>query len=392
MTEPRIKIGLVGCGQIADAHLQQIRHRQCADLVAVCDLEPLLARQAAERFEEPGQFTSVEQMLDQARPDIVHLTTPVQTHSPLTIQLLEAGVHVYVEKPFTVDAEEARAVIDVAERTGRLVCLGHDQLFDPTWLEACDLVASGAIGSVQHVESVLGYPIDGPFGKLVSSEPDHWVRHLPGGLFQNTISHPLYRITEFLPDPNPQLWATWFNKTRGVPFPTELRAHFRGEDVTGSLLFASTIEPRYRTTRIYGTQAGIEIDLESQIIRFDRRTRLPGAFSKVEAPLRLLGEAMRNVRRGFGRFVRAEGHYFSGMRELFCRFYGAILDGTQLPVSYDEVVRVTGLMDSMFAQCRMEDEERSTCRLNSDTRGSSDPRRDRYAEFPRLVIPAGGVN
>jgi len=392
VTEPRIKVGLVGCGQIADAHLQQVRHLSCAELVGVCDLEPLLTRQAAERFEVPGQFTSIDQMLDQARPDVVHLTTPVQTHAPLTIQLLEAGVHVYVEKPFTVDADEARAVIEVAERTGRLVCLGHDQLFDPTWLEACDLVASGAIGSVQHVESVLSYPIDGPFGKLVASDPDHWVRHLPGGLFQNTISHPLYRITEFLPDSDPDLWATWFNKTRGVPFPTELRAHFRAETVTGSLLFASTIEPRYRTTRIYGSQAGIEIDLESQIIRFDGQTRLPGAFSRVEAPLRLLGEAMRNVRRGFGRFLRAEGHYFSGMQELFRRFYGAILNGTELPVSYDETVRVTGLMDCMFEQCRKGDAERSTRLLTTDIPRTSERRRDRNAEFPRLVTQSSSVD
>lgn len=208
VSDRRIKVGLVGCGQIADAHLQQIRRLPMADPVAVCDLEPLLARQAAERFEVPGQFTSIDEMLETARPDVVHVTTPVQTHAPLTIQLLEAGVHVYVEKPFTVDSAEAQTVIDVAERNDRLVCLGHDQLYDPTWLEACDIVASGAIGKVEHVESVLGYPIDGPFGKLVAGDPNHWVRRLPGGLFQNTISHPLYRITEFLPDAKPDVWAT----------------------------------------------------------------------------------------------------------------------------------------------------------------------------------------
>lgn len=348
-------MGLVGCGQIADAHLQQIRRVPIAEPVAVCDLEPLLARQAAERFAVPGQFTNLDEMLEVARPDVVHLTTPVQTHAPLTIQLLEAGVHVYVEKPFTVDAAEAQQVIEVAERTGRQVCLGHDQLFDPTWIEACNLVASGAVGEVEHVESVLGYPIDGPFGKLVASDPDHWVRHLPGGLFQNTISHPLYRITEFLTDPEPDVWATWFNKTRGIPFPTELRAHFRGERVTGTLTFTSTTEPRYRTTRILGTQAGMEVDLESQLIRFDRRTRLLGAFSKVEAPLQHLRESFRNVRRGFSRFLRADCHYFNGMKETFRRFYRSILDGTDPPVAFDEALRVTRLMDHMFEQCVVAD-------------------------------------
>ena len=59
MSERRLRVGLVGCGQIADAHLQQIRRIASVELVAVCDVEPLLARQAAERFEVPGQYHSV---------------------------------------------------------------------------------------------------------------------------------------------------------------------------------------------------------------------------------------------------------------------------------------------------------------------------------------------
>ena len=219
MSDRKIKVGLVGCGQIADAHLQQIRRISWADPVAVCDLEPLLARQAAERFEIPDQFTSLEQMVDQARPDVVHITTPVASHCPLAIQLLQAGVHVYVEKPFTVDSDEARRVLEVAKESGRLVCLGHDQLFDPAWVECCRRIDAGEIGEVQHVESVLGYPIHGPFGTQVVANPDHWVRQLPGGLFHNTISHPLYRITEFLRDAEPEVRATWFSRSP-VPEPS----------------------------------------------------------------------------------------------------------------------------------------------------------------------------
>jgi predicted dehydrogenase len=250
MNEKGIKVGLVGCGQIADAHLQQIRRIPWAEPVAVCDLEPLLARQAAERFEIPGQFTSLEQMVEQCRPDVVHITTPVESHRPLAKQLLEAGVHVYVEKPFTVDVSEARDVVDCARRNDRLVCLGHDQLFDPTWLECRERIDAGEIGDVQHVESVLGYPLQGPFGTQVIGNPDHWVRRLPGGLFQNTISHPLYRITEFLTDPKPELQASWFSRFNHIPFPTELRAHLRGDHVTGCLLFTSSTKPCHRLTRI----------------------------------------------------------------------------------------------------------------------------------------------
>ena len=352
MSDQRIKVALVGCGQIADAHLQQIRQLSCADLVAVCDLEPLLARQAAERFDVPAQFTDLDQMLRDAAPDVVHITTPVHTHAALACQTLQSGVHVYVEKPFAVDLRESRRIVETAQQHKRLVCLGHDQLFDPAWLRSVDLIASGAIGDVQHVESWLAYPLNGPFGRQVMSNPDHWVRRLPGGLFQNTISHPLYRITEFLLEPSPVVHAEWFSRQKDAGVPTELRVFLRGHDVTGTLTFTSTTCPARRVTRILGTEGVLEVDLDTQLVRVDRGERFPGALARLEAPLRDMTNAFSNVARSASRFLRSELHYFAGMRELFQRFYSAIQTGGESPVACDEALRVTGVMDQIFTVCR----------------------------------------
>lgn len=367
----QLRVALVGCGQIADAHLQQIKLLPQAQLVGVCDLEPLLARQAAERFNVPGQFSSVGELLDKAKPDVVHITTPVQSHASLATELLSAGVHVYVEKPFTLNADDARRVIDVAEANQRLVCLGHDQLFDPVWLDCRRIVDSGAIGDVQHVDSVLCYPIDGPFGAAVVRDSSHWVRRLPGGLFHNTMSHPLYRITEFLNDPSPALWAEWFNKLASVPFPSELRVQLRGERTTGSLLFMSTTKPLHRLTRIYGTKGSFEVDLNAQTIRMDRATKLPGALGRLEAPFTQCKEAVRNVSRNIRRFWRGEFNYFIGMRELFCRFYDSILDGAAPPIPYSEIMRVTEIMDRIFETCRA-NEVRKELALETEIRTEHD--------------------
>jgi predicted dehydrogenase len=370
-----LKVALVGCGQIADAHLQQIRRIHSVELVAVCDLEPLLARQAAERFFVPAWYGSIDQMLSEAQPDVVHITTPVHTHAPIASQLLEAGVHVYVEKPFTVDLAEAEQLLTLARRQHRLVCLGHDQLFDPVWIKARALVDSGAIGDVQHIDSVLGYPINGPFGQLVLADPNHWVRRLPGGLFQNTMSHPLYRITELLPDSSPEVWAKWFSRQPDIPFPTELRVQLFGASVTGSLLFTSQTKPCYRMTRIYGTKAGIEVNLETQLIRFDRSARLPGVFGKIEAPVRQLRESVENTARGVRRFFGGGFRYFDGMKELFSQFYEAIQKGEESPVSYSEVLRVTGLMDRIFNECH-QGEERNDSHSTTPSSDQSSIARD----------------
>ena len=353
----RLRIAVLGCGQIADAHLQEIRKVKCAELVAVCDVYQDLANQAAARYGVPQAFDDLDRMLAEASPDVVHVTTPAHTHASLTRKLLEIGVHVYVEKPFTVDAAEAEQVLETARLANRSLCLGHDQLWDPLWLLLRELIDSGAIGTVTHVESVLGYPLSGQFGRQVTSDPQHWVRQLPGGLFQNTISHPLYRITDFLLDERPCVHAHW-QRIADRDFPTELSVSLRGSNVSGALLFSTTIQPQ-RLTRVYGCRGALEFDPDAQVIRRLCQPRMPGAFGKLEGPFHQWREAAANLRRNLWRFVKSEIHYFAGMRNLFEAFYESILNENPPPISYREMLRVTRMMDEIFTMCRDSDSSES---------------------------------
>src|SRR5436190_16682550 len=281
MNVRNLKIALIGCGQIADAHLQEIRKISGAEAVAVCDRYADLARQAAARFDVPQSFDDADRMLAEVRPDVVHVTTPPQTHAALGLKVLAAGSHLYMEKPFALDAAEADVVLEAATAAGRLVCVGHDNLYDPVWEECRQRVRSGRLGRVVHIDSVQGYDLAGPFGKAFMSEQDHWVHRLPGGLFQNVMSHALYRITDFMPDERPRVWATWFG---GGATPTELRVMLQGEHMTANLLFSSTIRPVQRVARILGTREGVEVDLDGRTIRSYRPLHLPGAFARIEAP------------------------------------------------------------------------------------------------------------
>ena len=349
-TKRKLRVGIVGCGQIADAHLQEIAKLDNAEVVAACDMHRDLAMQAAARFGVPNVFECVDEMVDECRPDVVHVTTPAQTHHDLAVRLLQHGCHVYVEKPVAIHADEVESILAAATDANRLVCVGHDQLFDPTWIECRRRIDAGEIGDVRHVESVLGYPLSGQFGALVVSDPNHWVRRLPGGLFQNVISHPLYRITDLLLDGRPAVTAHWFARG-GAAFPTELRAHLQGATMTGMLVFDTGIEAQ-RVTRIYGTAGCLEVDLDGQTIRRRQKARLPGAFAKIETPWRQWTEASRNLGRNLLRFARSEIHYFSGMRTLFDTFYQAIGVGGEPPISDAEILRVTQIMDAIFEECR----------------------------------------
>src|SRR5438445_12909954 len=115
MTAGKLRVALVGCGQIADAHLAEIGKLPLAEVVAVCDRERDLASQAAARFAVPKIFDDLEEMLVSTRPDVVHITTPPHTHKPIAIEVLKAGAHAYVEKPFAIDLAETEEVLAAAE-------------------------------------------------------------------------------------------------------------------------------------------------------------------------------------------------------------------------------------------------------------------------------------
>src|SRR5674476_186457 len=110
-----IKVGIIGCGKIADSHAWAIGLIPNAEIVGVCDKEELMARQFAERFHIKRYFQNINNMLEATHPDVVHITTPPQSHYEIGKCCLTAGCHAFVEKPFTLNSTEAEELIRFAE-------------------------------------------------------------------------------------------------------------------------------------------------------------------------------------------------------------------------------------------------------------------------------------
>src|SRR6476619_5479595 len=124
-----IKVAILGCGKIADAHMTQLRRISDCKVVAAADRELLMAGQLCDRYDVPGAFADVAELLEKARPDSVHITTPPGGTFALAKQCLDAGCHVYVEKPFTVLAAETEELLKLAEQKRRKITVGHDLQF-----------------------------------------------------------------------------------------------------------------------------------------------------------------------------------------------------------------------------------------------------------------------
>jgi predicted dehydrogenase len=94
-----LKSAVIGAGAISKEHLSFLEKSSYAHLVGVCDLSYAAARYAAQRFHADTQYTDYRKMLTEAKPDVVHILTPPQTHLQIATGCLEAGAHVICEKP-----------------------------------------------------------------------------------------------------------------------------------------------------------------------------------------------------------------------------------------------------------------------------------------------------
>ena len=146
---------VIGCGTISVVHLEAVRNLQGADLVAVCDADPDRVGAAGRRYGVPG-FSSHRQLLDEVRPDVVHVCTPHDQHVPVALDCLEAGVNVLLEKPVAATVEEAERLIEAADRHPELkvgICLQNR--YNVATRAARELLGSGELGAVRGGSATL---------------------------------------------------------------------------------------------------------------------------------------------------------------------------------------------------------------------------------------------
>ncbi|CAM8647534.1 MviM Predicted dehydrogenases and related proteins [Candidatus Methylacidiphilaceae bacterium] len=264
----RVKVGVAGVGHMGKEHARIYSELQEAELVGVHDSNPDTARKIAAKCKTRA-FGSLEEMVDAV--DAASIVTPTSTHLAIAEPFLKRGKHVLVEKPIAMNTEEARKLVDLAEKHGAKLAVGHVERFNPV------LVA---------LEERLGRP------RFIEA---HRLSPYPGrstdiGVVMDLMIHDLEIILHLVRSPVTSVDAV------GVPVLS------KGEDIANARirfangcvanLTTSRISPeKLRKIRVFQDDAYLSLDYMKQ--EGEIYKRLDGKITRDKIPV-MKGEPLKN--------------------------------------------------------------------------------------------------
>jgi predicted dehydrogenase/nucleoside-diphosphate-sugar epimerase len=303
-------------------------------LIAVVDPSEAARRSALEIAPGAAGFESLGAMLARETLDIVHVCTPAATHRDVAWQALEAGAHVYVEKPFAESASDAAELLELAAARGLRICAGHQLLFEPPTRTALALLPG--LGRLAHVESYFSF-------RTVRRSPGGRAPLRPDLQLLDILPHPVYLLLHFLDAARggiAQLTALDVG-ARGT-----VHALVRAGDVTGSLVVTLEGRPVESYLRLSGTNGSVFADYVRGTVQ---RQIGPGTsgIDKVLAPYRQAGQLMWGTTIALARRVLKRQRSYPGLVEFFEAFYRAVQTGTEGPVSFESILATTRIWEEV---------------------------------------------
>jgi nucleoside-diphosphate-sugar epimerase/predicted dehydrogenase len=348
-----MKIGIIGCGMNSDYHINFARSYPGAEIVGVADLDEGKARDCARAHGIPRYFLDLDALVEQGKPEVLHIVTPPAAHYEIAKEAIERGIHVLIEKPLVLQAQQARELYKIAESRGVAVCPMHNHYFDPCMLKARTLIEEGGIGQIINVESYYGLNtrIDA-FRRYPAPNALPWLYSLPGGVFHDFMSHPLYVM---LPYTGRVREIRVMERSHGeLPqaISDELRILINGENCAGTLVFSFAAKPHLHFVRIYGTTGIVHVDFNAMTTISHPLSSLPKAAQKVIYNVSESKQLFSSTASNVWNFLRKKLKPYHGMQNLIHRFYDSIQGEGEVPVSKEHALRVLEAMEEIFKQVK----------------------------------------
>jgi predicted dehydrogenase len=358
----RVKVAIVGAGGIAEAHADILKKIPQVRLACVCDSAPRKAEVFARKLGVPDSCPSLGDLLESSRrPDVVHVATPPTAHASNAVDCLNAGVGVFVEKPFATSAEECEKIRRAAAQSGAPVGVNHNLTFHPAVLRLIDVVRNRRLGALEHVAVCYNMPMP-----VASGPYSHWLFRGTGNLMFELGPHPLSLIQRLL---GPILSVTTLPSGEmrlpsGVRFFHTWQTAMQCERGTASLYLS--VGGDYLDTAVWveAEDGAAHIDLRRNTLRVSEKSHLMRPNDDLRhalgAAASLVRDGIRNYRDYILSSLRRPAPYpasYAAMDGSIRAFYAALSRGGRPPASLEDgtaVVRACELatapvLESSFA-------------------------------------------
>ncbi len=152
----KLRVGIIGCGGIANGkHMPALSRNSEVEMVAFCDIVEERAVKAKEQYGTPDSkvYTDYKELLKDASIDNVHVLTPNREHSFITIDALHAGKNVMCEKPMAKTYAEAKAMVEAAKETGKVLTIGYQNRYRADSLYMKEACKAGELGDIYYAKA-----------------------------------------------------------------------------------------------------------------------------------------------------------------------------------------------------------------------------------------------
>jgi len=328
----RFTVGVVGAGWVAcDRHIPSFSAVPGVDIVAILDRHEGRAQDAATRFGIPRVVGSMADMIALG-VDAVTIATSPWSHAEIAIQALDAGIHVFCEKPMAMSVPQATAMAAAAERAGRLLTISHNFSFSRATRRAERFL--GATPGLRYASAVQ---LSSPARRLPA-----WYRDLPGGLLFDESPHLLYSLARWCGDLTVRAaTATW--DVPGEPGTVEVL--FGGRvPARATMIFGAPLSEWHVT--LVGARGVVDLDLFRDLAI---RLRPDGAHGARDI-LRTSATGLLEHTAGFAASgaLLARGRLRWGHDVLIARFVAAARGERRNPVPLRESVGVVRLTEELL--------------------------------------------
>ena len=357
-TTKKFRVGIVGCGWIAEAHLKSYLKQPDVEIVAGCDLIPGKAKAFFEKYGVEGvktDYASHKEMIDDKSLalDAVSVCTYNRQHAEPTIYALNAGINVLLEKPFTVTTEEAVEVCRAEKKSGKVLSIGFQPRLDANMIMVKDIVQSGVLGQIYYIQTGggrrRGIPV--PFGTTFIEDATAGLGALADigcyslDMVLNAVGYPKpltvsgYKSAFFGKDPNysgykaqgrPDAWkkfevddfAAAFVRLEGGIILDFRIAWAMNLDTSGdSIIYGTKGSLRIPSTECWNGSIGGDLTIYHEVAGKQVETKIPQIIPKKDAPS------------NFDKKIRT--------------FVDACKNGTAAPVPSSEILYNQAILDSI---------------------------------------------